>query len=394
MPRSNPNDWKKYQRQGRSTSLTGGMTFGSDENGLGTANFLSENFDIGGGQQLTPQRELALTNEAIRGGGVMKSPDTSVTPSDLSFITASPDGGNYMTPRETEIPPYLRRDPTPEIQPSALVQPQAAPGGGRTSSVADAFPIRANYQKREAQAKLLEERAAKALSSGWAKVFPQHVNQSAMQDYQLAQSIRGLDAQDYQKDVNEFYIKNPDRFDEWQKRAVITQGKPVRYQPSVATDRGSGDLVLSSDAGTMKRVQGVSETQLVSNEQIAVRQKEQAELRAAAEAEEHKRRLEIGSQQHGQRMEEIGERNKGTAPKGFSGGAAKPASPSQLNAALKQGKPGTPKYEAAMQQMGLTKHDDGSWWTTGSAQASTGAGSASSSPASAPTSKFAITKRK
>lgn len=296
MPRSNPNDWKKYQKQGRSTSLTGGMTFGSDENGLGEADFLSREFEIGGGAGLTPQQQSDVTAKAIRGGGVMKSPDTSVTPADLSFITASPDGGNYMTPREPEIPPYLRRDPTPEIQPSALVQPQAAPGGGRTSSVADAMPIRDNYRKREAMAAKLEASALKAQNSGWANFLaPDQTARAVMQRSLYAQQLRQMDDADYQRDVGEFFIKNPGRRDEWVRQREIASGKPARVAPVNAIDPVSRDLVSVDELGRPKRFPGVMPQNTFEIAAVGERMREDDQRKAEQDRLDRENRLAIAN---------------------------------------------------------------------------------------------------
>lgn len=412
---ADPNAWKKYLKSNtsRGTGLSGGLSFGSDDNGLATADFLSKNFDdLGGGGGLTPQDELRVTQETIRGGAALSSPETNVT----RFATAIKDNqgntvGNYLDPappKPAEIPPYLARNISPDmisprpvaqpatgvISPELLVQRQNNPDGTRGSNVANAPPIRANFMKREAMAKMLEDRAAKSLNSGWASVFPGHTNQQVQQDLMLAKSMRSLDSEDYNAATNQYYISNPDKFNEWQRRAVIQQGKPQRFQPTIATQRGTNDVMAIGDAGIPLAFPGTSETQLVSNEQIAARQKELAEAKAREEAKDRDLKLkEIESNERRTGMM-AGAQNRATDVRENKGDTPKRATPSQLNAALKQGKPGTPKYDAALQQMGLVKHDDGSWWTSGAASAGAQDSGAGSAAAPNVTSKFAITKRK
>jgi len=396
-----PNDWQRYNKR-RPQSRSGGMGFGiggsSGSGNLGIADYLTENFDNLGGGSLTPQQELAATQKAIREGGAMKSPQTDVT----RFITEAPDGSNYMDPKAAEIPPMLARqitDPTPPapasgsgINPQMLVRPQGD-AQSRGSNLANTMPRREDFRRREAMAAKMEASALEAQNSGFANFMaPDRVNAAVLQRMQGAQALRQQDEADYQASVNQYYIQNPDKFAEWQKRAVIQQGKPMRYQPTIATQRGTKDVVAVSDAGIPTTIPGVSETQLESNEMIAQRQKELAELRAQQETVEHERRMELDAQQHGNRMGEIGKRNEGTAPKGGKPAVAKPANASQLNAALRQGKPGTPKYDAAMQQMGLTKRPDGSWWNeaTGVSEVAPSNGGATGSraaPSGAPVKK-------
>jgi len=382
-----------------------GIGGSSGSGNLGIADYLTENFDNLGGGSLTPQQELAATQKAIREGGAMKSPQTDVT----RFITEAPDGSNYMDPKPAEIPPMLARqitDPTPPapapgsgINPQMLVRPQGD-AQSRGSNLANTMPRREDFRRREAMAAKMEAAALEAQNSGFANFMaPDRVNAAVLQRMQGAQALRQQDEADYQASVNQYYIQNPDKFAEWQKRAVIQQGKPMRYQPTIATQRGTKDVVAVSDAGIPTTIPGVSETQLESNEMIAQRQKELAELRAQQDAVERERRMELDAQQHGNRMGEIGKRNEGTAPKGGKPDVAKPANASQLNAALRQGKPGTPKYDAAMQQMGLTKRPDGSWWNEAAgasevAPSGSGATGSRAAPSAAPaTSKYAITKR-
>ena len=402
-----PNDWQRYRKKGPQ-SRSGGMDLGiggsSGSGNLGIADYLTANFDNLGGGELSPQQQLNEQQKAIREGGAMKSPETDVT----RFITQAPDGSNYVDPKPAEIPPMLARqitDPTPPapakgsgIDPNMLVRSQGD-AQSRGSNLANPMPRREDFRRREAMAAKMEASAFEAQNSGFANfIAPDRVNAAVLQRMQGAQALRQQDEADYQASVNQYYIQNPDRLAEWQKRAVIQQGKPMRYQPTIATQRGTKDLVAVSDAGIPETFPGVSETQLESNEMIARRQKELAELRAQQETVEHERRMALDAQQHGNRMGEIGKRNEGTAPKGGKPVAAKPANASQLNAAMRQGKPGTPKYDAAMQQMGLTKRPDGSWWSEGSTSEAAPSGSGTTGSRAAPsgapaTSKYAITKR-
>lgn len=410
-----PNDWQRYNKR-RPQSRSGGMDFGiggsSGSGNLGVADYLTANFDNLGGGELSPQQQLMETQKAIREGGAMKAPETDVT----RFITEAPDGSNYMDPKPAEIPPMLARqitDPTPPapasgsgINPQMLVRPQGD-AQSRGSNLANTMPRREDFRRREAMAAKMEASALEAQNSGFANFMaPDRVNAAVLQRMQGAQALRQQDEAEYQASVNQYYIQNPDKFAEWQKRAVIQQGKPMRYQPTVATDRGSKDIVAVSDAGIPSTFPGVSETQLVSNEMIADRQVAAAKAKAIEEqkdrdlkdreisSNERRTNAMASAQNKATDVRADGQKNKGNLTK-------KPVTPQMLAAARQAGRPGSDAWKDALTAMGATMETDEAgnerwfqWVAPEGGAAAPAAGGKAAAPAASSGSKYAITKKK
>ena len=290
-----PNDWRKYLKTSNrgGTSLSGGLSFGSDENGLATAAYLADTFDDpSGGGGLSPQQELGAQQAAIRAGGVLSSPETDVT----RFATQAPDGSNYLDPKPAEIPPYLARNISPDmisakpvaqpasgvISPELLVQRQSNPDGTRGSNVANAPPKRESFRKNEEIAKFLEDRAAKDLQSGMGSWFKNNVRSSALQDVQLAQHYRSRDEAEWNAATKQYYMSRPEEFDAWQRREQIRQGKLEQFAAANFVDAG-GNVVQGGQFGGVRRLPGVNTQGMRENQQVDERMAKDDARKAEAE---------------------------------------------------------------------------------------------------------------
>lgn len=316
-----PNGWQRYNKR-RPQSRSGGMGFGiggsSGSGNLGIADYLTENFDNLGGGSLTPQQELAATQKAIREGGAMKSPQTDVT----RFITEAPDGSNYMDPKPAEIPPMLARqitDPTPPapasgsgINPQMLVRPQGD-AQSRGSNLANTMPRREDFRQNEAMAAKLEERANKALSSGWMSFAPDHTIASATRQLELANALRGRDEAKYQASVNQYFIQNPDQHEEWKRRTMIDKKIIPRSAPVNAIDPRTKNLVGINEYGGKTVYEGVMPQGAFENDQTSARMA-QDDGRKAEEAKlDRALKREIANLEHSASVGKTDAQNRATA---------------------------------------------------------------------------------
>lgn len=317
-----PNDWQRYRKKGPQ-SRSGGMDLGiggsSGSGNLGIADYLTENFDNLGGGSLTPQQELAATQKAIREGGAMKSPQTDVT----RFITEAPDGSNYMDPKPAEIPPMLARqitDPTPPapasgsgINPQMLVRPQGD-AQSRGSNLANTMPRREDFRRREAMAAKMEASALEAQNSGFANFMaPDRVNAAVLQRMQGAQALRQQDEADYQASVNQYYIQNPDQYEEWKRRTMIEKKIIPRSAPVNAIDPRTKSLVGIDEYGGKKVYEGVMPQNAYEIGAVGGRMAEDDERKAAEAKLDRALKREIAGLEHSASQGKTDAQNRATA---------------------------------------------------------------------------------
>lgn len=377
-----PNDWQRYRKRGPQ-SRSGGMDLGiggsSGSGNLGIADYLTANFDNLGGGELSPQQQLMETQKAIREGGAMKSPETDVT----RFITEAPDGSNYMDPKPAEIPPMLARqitDPTPPapakgsgIDPNMLVRSQGD-AQSRGSNLANPMPRREDFRQNESMAAKLEERANKAMSGGWMSFAPDHTTASATRQLELANALRGRDEAKYQASLNQYFIQRPDQYNEWVRMREISGGKPAQHQPTIATQRGTQNIVSVDSLGRPHVIPGVRETQLDSNEMIADRAAKAAVLRAEQDRLERESREKLGGLSLEETKLRVAAQDRATGVRqgGLDlkkgGGGKKRATTQMINTALRAGRVGSEKFEDVMYALGNYPQineatGEKEWWT-------------------------------
>lgn len=366
-----PNDWQRYRKRGPQ-SRSGGMDLGiggsSGSGNLGIADYLTENFDNLGGGSLTPQQELAATQKAIREGGAMKAPETDVT----RFITQAPDGSNYMDPKPAEIPPMLARqitDPTPPapasgsgINPRMLVRPQGD-AQSRGSNLANTMPRREDFRRREALAKQIEDDAIKLQGNGFAKFWGGDlVTDSIAKKMAVAQQLRQGDEADYQASVNQYYIQNPDQYEEWKRRTMIEKKIIPRSAPVNAIDPRTKSLVGIDEYGGKKVYEGVMPQNAYEIGAVGERMAEDDKRRTAEEDKNRALKDKMSKREYDASMARTGAQNKATDARGPNGQKAEAIEypdDEDEKIAKRSGPPGSPAYTSAMLRRGFVIGNNG-----------------------------------